>query len=188
MRCPASSLLNKCLLYLPPVWGTPISSLPTVRLRQLSTPAHAYALLHLPPAAQSNAAAATRSAPLIRRYHAVASLPVANSGKMRAINQMRSPRPVGARDDMRYTTAVRQTDKQEFEKAAVISRLCYEIQASSLASALIWAVLSSFRALRMRTEFWAKVIFLLPSSIFVITLAAMGAQEPFSTKATVRFW
>ena len=36
--------------------GCPISSLPINRLRQLSTPAHAFALLHLPPAAQSNAA------------------------------------------------------------------------------------------------------------------------------------
>ncbi len=41
--------------------GCPIFSLPINRLRQLSTPAHAYALLYLPPAAQSNAAAATRS-------------------------------------------------------------------------------------------------------------------------------
>ena len=32
-------------------FGCPISSLPKNRLRQLSTPAHAYALLHLPPAA-----------------------------------------------------------------------------------------------------------------------------------------
>ena len=42
--------------------GFPISSLPLKRLRQLSTPAHAYAPLHLPQAARSNAAAATRSA------------------------------------------------------------------------------------------------------------------------------
>ena len=46
--------------------GCPISSLPINRLRQLSTPAHAYALLNLPPAAQSNAAAATRSGRLLR--------------------------------------------------------------------------------------------------------------------------
>ena len=37
------------------VWGTPISSLPINRLRQLSTPALAYAPLHLPLAARSNA-------------------------------------------------------------------------------------------------------------------------------------
>ena len=43
--------------------GCPASSLPINRLRQLPTPAHAYALLHLPLAAQSNAAA-TGSAPL----------------------------------------------------------------------------------------------------------------------------
>ena len=54
--------------HLPPVWGAPISSLPTARLRQLSTPAHAYALLHLPPAAQSNAAAATRSGRCFRHW------------------------------------------------------------------------------------------------------------------------
>ena len=36
--------------------GCPISSLPINRLRQLSTPAHAYAPLYLPPAARSNAA------------------------------------------------------------------------------------------------------------------------------------
>ena len=41
--------------------GCPISSLPINRLRHLSTPAHTYAPLHLPLAARSNVAAATRS-------------------------------------------------------------------------------------------------------------------------------
>ena len=40
--------------------GCPISSLPTMRLRQLSTPAHTYAPLYLSLAARSNVAAATR--------------------------------------------------------------------------------------------------------------------------------
>ena len=46
--------------------GCPISSLPTMRLRQLSTPAHTYAPLYLPLAARSNVAAATRSGRFIR--------------------------------------------------------------------------------------------------------------------------
>ena len=44
--------------------GYPLSSLPINWLRQLATPAHAYALLHLPLAAQSNAAT-TGSARLV---------------------------------------------------------------------------------------------------------------------------
>ena len=55
--------------------GCPISSLPTMRLRQLSTPAHTYAPLYLPPAARSNVAAATRSPPLTPPPAAVGSLP-----------------------------------------------------------------------------------------------------------------
>ena len=55
--------------------GCPISSLPINRLRQLSTPAHAYAPLYLPLAARSNAAAATRSGRFIPPQAALPSLP-----------------------------------------------------------------------------------------------------------------
>ena len=34
----------------------------------------------------------------------------------------------------------------------------------------------------------SQVMFLQPSIIFFITLAAMGAQVPFSMRPTVRFW
>ena len=53
--------------------GCPVSSLPINRLRQLPTPALAYALLFLPPAAQSNAAA-TGSARARGRCHSLRSL------------------------------------------------------------------------------------------------------------------
>ena len=55
--------------------GCPISSLPTMRLRQLSTPAHTYAPLYLPLAARSNVAAATHSGRLTPPPAALPSLP-----------------------------------------------------------------------------------------------------------------
>ena len=61
------------------------------------------------------------------------------------------------------------------------------LYASSAASASIWARLSSLRAEKIFTVVSVKVRFLLPSSILVITLAATGAQEPFSIRPTVRF-
>ena len=62
--------------------GCPIFSLPINRLRQLSTPAHAYAPLHLPLAAQSNAAAATRSPRFICHRQRSGRSPVAVSGSI----------------------------------------------------------------------------------------------------------
>ena len=38
------------------------------------------------------------------------------------------------------------------------------------------------------TVVFSQVMSLQPSSIFFITLAAMGAQLPFSMRPTVRFW
>ena len=59
---------------------------------------------------------------------------------------------------------------------------------SSSASASIWARLASFSAERILTPCSAKVMFLQPSSMARMPLAAIGAQLPFSMKATVRFW
>ena len=58
---------------------------------------------------------------------------------------------------------------------------------SSSAIASIWARLSSLSADMILTVVSVKVRFLLPSSILRMTLAAMGAQEPFSIRPTVRF-
>ena len=62
---------------------------------------------------------------------------------------------------------------------------CY---ASSLASASTCAVLSAFRAEKILTVVSVNVMFLPDSSILRMVLAAMGAQEPFSIRPTVRFW
>ena len=58
---------------------------------------------------------------------------------------------------------------------------------SSFARASSWAGVCSVMAEQMVTVL-PRVRFLQPSSSFFISLAAMGAQEPFSMKATWRFW
>lgn len=63
--------------------------------------------------------------------------------------------------------------------------MCYT---SSFANASTCARLLSPSAHRSFTSFSAKVRFLDFSSMPFITLAATGAQEPFSIKPTVRFW
>ena len=81
----------------PSVWGA--RYLPCrERLRQLSTPAHAYAPLHLPPAARSNAASATRSGRFIRhRRRSLRSPPLESSrrspGKLENVIHYRSVVP-----------------------------------------------------------------------------------------------
>ena len=60
--------------------------------------------------------------------------------------------------------------------------------ASSSASFWICVMVSGFTADRMVTVFSAKVSSLHPSSILFMVLAAMGAQVPFSIRATLRFW
>lgn len=67
------------------------------------------------------------------------------------------------------------------------SFMAYAWGQSSAAKASTWARLSLFRAERIRTTVGNTVRFLEPASIFPMTLAAVGAQEPFSIKATVRF-
>ena len=64
LRCPTSSSALKSLPYLSSVCGTR-QLRRHERLPHLPTTAHAYALFYLPPAAQGNAAAATRSARFI---------------------------------------------------------------------------------------------------------------------------
>lgn len=59
--------------------------------------------------------------------------------------------------------------------------------ASSFASFSSCAVLSAFSADLIVTVFSAKVMFLLFSNIPFITLAAVGAQVPFSIMPIVRF-
>lgn len=59
---------------------------------------------------------------------------------------------------------------------------------SSSASASICAMFSSFKAERICTVFSVKVRSLQLSNLARIAFAAMGAQEPFSIRATVRFW
>ena len=59
---------------------------------------------------------------------------------------------------------------------------------NSSASASSCITFSSLTADLICTVFCANVMFLLFSSILIIVFAAVGAHEPFSISATVRFW
>ena len=71
--------------------------------------------------------------------------------------------------------------------AISLSRAAYSRQ-SSFASSPSCSRFSADSAERMVTGVPTKVMFLLFSNMPFITLAASGAQEPFSISATVRFW
>ena len=85
--------------------GCPISSLPTMRLRQLSTPAHTYAPLYLPLAARSNAAAATatrQEPPFGRLLACMAPAGAHRSGRF-LCHRQRSHRSPGERVSAKLT-------------------------------------------------------------------------------------
>ena len=62
----------------------------------------------------------------------------------------------------------------------------YRISPSAMADS--WARFSSLMEPRMRTVSSSTVTFLQGARSSRMTLAAMGAQEPLSIRATVRFW
>lgn len=71
--------------------------------------------------------------------------------------------------------------------AAYLIRLSFYLQSSS-AIASISASFASLREDMIFTLFSNHVMFLLFSNIPCITLAAAGAQLPFSMRPMVRFW